>query len=142
MTTGRREAFYWATVLTTFALGTAAGDWTATRLGLGYLASGVLFGVVIAVPAVAHARFRLHPVLAFWALYVVTRPLGASVADQLAVGPERGGAGLGAGPVSLAALALLVLLVGRLTATQRDAERAPASSARPSGDGAATAPSA
>lgn len=127
ITTGRREAFYWATVLTTFALGTAAGDWTAMSLGLGFLASGVLFAVVIAIPAVAHAAFRLNAVLAFWAAYVVTRPLGASFADWLGVGRERGGVGLGTGPVSLAGLAVFVVLVVWLSVARTDVPRAPIS---------------
>src|SRR3954452_18287683 len=81
ITTPRRELFYWAAVLATFALGTAAGDLTATTLHLGYLASGVLFAFVIAVPAVAHPKFGLNAVFAFWFAYVTTRPLGASFAD-------------------------------------------------------------
>ena len=126
ITTRRRECFYWATVLTTFALGTAAGDWTAVSLHLGYLASGVLFAVVIAIPAVAHRAFRLNAVLAFWAAYVVTRPLGASFADWLGVGPERGGLGIGTGPVSLAAFGVFVVLVAWLSIARRDVEPAPA----------------
>jgi uncharacterized membrane-anchored protein len=125
ITTRRRELFYWATVLTTFALGTAAGDWTAVSLGLGFLASGVLFAVVIAIPAVAHAAFRLNAVLAFWAAYVVTRPLGASFADWLGVGPERGGVGIGTGPVSLAGLVAFAALVAWLSWARPDVERAP-----------------
>jgi uncharacterized membrane-anchored protein len=126
ITTRRRELFYWATVLTTFALGTAAGDWTAVTLHLGYLASGVLFAVVIAIPAVAHLAFRMNAVLAFWAAYVVTRPLGASFADWLGVGPERGGVGIGTGPVSLAAFGVFLVLVAWLSVRRRDVEPAPA----------------
>ena len=102
ITTRRREVFYWATVMGTFALGTAAGDLTARTLGLGYLASGALFAVLIAVPAVAHWRFGLNATAAFWWAYVVTRPLGASFADWTALPPGRGGLGLGTGPVSVA----------------------------------------
>jgi uncharacterized membrane-anchored protein len=105
ITTTRRELFYWATVCATFALGTAAGDLTATTLGLGYLASGVLFAVAIGLPALAH-RLGLDGVLAFWAAYVLTRPLGASVADWIAVPPGRGGLDLGTGPITV------ILLVG------------------------------
>lgn len=105
--TRRRELFYWATVMTTFALGTAVGDWAAMSLHLGYLASGVLFAIVIAVPAVLHIRWKLNAVLAFWLAYIVTRPLGASFADWLAVSPSRGGLDLGPGLAS-AALALIL----------------------------------
>jgi uncharacterized membrane-anchored protein len=118
--TRRRELFYWATVLTTFALGTAAGDLTATTLHLGYLASGVLFSVVIAVPAVAHRALGMGAVLAFWFAYVVTRPVGASFADWIGVPPTRRGLGLGTGPVSLTLAAIILLLVGYLAATGRD----------------------
>ncbi|EFC80513.1 DUF347 domain-containing protein, partial [Parafrankia sp. EUN1f] len=76
--TRRRETFYWLTVLATFALGTAAGDLTADSLRLGYLTSGVLFAVVIALPAIAWRWFGLSEVAAFWCAYVLTRPLGAS----------------------------------------------------------------
>src|SRR6202522_3719483 len=72
ITTERREAFYWATVFATFALGTALGDFTATSLNLGYLASGVLFAVIIAIPAVAWWKFGLNSIAAFWFAYVVT----------------------------------------------------------------------
>lgn len=83
--TRRRELFYWAAVLATFALGTAAGDLTATTPGLGYFGSGLIFAVAIAVPALAHRWSGLDAITAFWCAYVVTRPLGASLADGMAV---------------------------------------------------------
>lgn len=79
--TRRREFFYWATVLTTFALGTAAGDMTATTLGLGYFSSGLLFAGLIALPGLAYWLLGLNEIIAFWIAYVLTRPLGASFAD-------------------------------------------------------------
>jgi len=120
--TVRRELFYWAAVLATFALGTAVGDLTATTLHLGYFASGVLFAVVIAVPAVAHSRFGMNPVLAFWFAYVTTRPLGASFADWLGVPPARHGLNLGTGPVSLTLAVVIACLVGYLAVTRVDVE--------------------
>ena len=93
--TRRREVFYWATVLATFALGTAAGDLTAKVVGLGYLGSGVMFAVVIAIPYVGYRWFGLNPIVGFWFAYIVTRPLGASFADWLAWPPSVGGLGLG-----------------------------------------------
>lgn len=117
----RRELFYWATVLTTFALGTAAGDLTAVTLHLGYLASGVLFAVVIAIPAVAHWRFGMNAVLAFWFAYVTTRPLGASFADWMGVPHSRGGADFGTGPVSLVLGIVIVCLVAYLGVTRTGA---------------------
>jgi uncharacterized membrane-anchored protein len=117
ITTVRREVFYWLAVMTTFALGTAAGDMTAVTLHLGYLDSGVLFAVVIAVPAVAHAKLGLGPVASFWSAYVITRPLGASFADWLGVPRTRGGLDLGTGPVSLALILLIAVSVAFLART-------------------------
>ena len=113
--TTRREVFYWAAVMATFALGTAAGDMTAVTLHLGYFASGVMFAVVVAAPAVAHRWFGLNAILAFWLAYVATRPLGASFADWMGVSHARGGLDLGAGPVSLALAILIAVFVVYLT---------------------------
>jgi uncharacterized membrane-anchored protein len=118
--TPRREAFYWATVLATFALGTAVGDMTATTLGLGYFASGVLFTVAIFIPAVAHRWFRMNAIFAFWFAYVLTRPLGASYADWLGVSHARGGLDFGRGPVALGIGVVIVILVGYLAITRKD----------------------
>jgi len=120
ITTPRREVFYWATVIATFALGTALGDLTATTLGLGFLASGILFTVVIAIPAVAYWKLRMNAVLAFWFAYVVTRPLGASYADWLGVPAAHGGVGLGRGPVALILTVFIVGFVGFLAVTRKD----------------------
>ncbi len=117
ITTPRREVFYWAAVLATFALGTAAGDLTANTLGLGYFGSIWLFAAIIAIPALGYFRFGMGEVLAFWFAYVVTRPLGASVADWLGK-PE--GVGLGNGPVSLVFAAAIILIVRHLARTGKD----------------------
>jgi uncharacterized membrane-anchored protein len=126
ITTARRERFYWAAVLATFALGTAAGDWTAVSLHLGFLGSGVLFAVAIAVPALAHRFAGLDPVLAFWTAYVITRPLGASFSDWIAVPASRGGLDLGTGLVSVVELAVFIVLVVVLSVRKRDVEVVPA----------------
>lgn len=118
--TPRRELFYWAAVLATFALGTAAGDLTAVTFGLGYFGSILLFGAIIAIPAIGYFRFGMDSILAFWFAYVVTRPVGASVADWLAVSSARGGLALGTGPVSLALAAIIAGFVYHLTKTGRD----------------------
>jgi uncharacterized membrane-anchored protein len=111
ITTQRREAYYWATVFATFALGTALGDFTATSLKLGYLASGILFSVVILLPALAWWKFHLNAVAAFWMSYVVTRPLGASFADYISKGRHLSGIGFGDGPTAVVfALAVFVLV--------------------------------
>src|SRR5947209_8098512 len=120
ITTSRREVFYWAAVLATFALGTAAGDLAAYTLTLGFLASLVLFGVVISVPAVAWWQGRLNPILAFWAAYVVTRPLGASIADWFGKKQSLTGLGAGDGLVSAAGLIVFALLVAYTAKAKRD----------------------
>ena len=116
----RRELFYWTTVITTFALGTAAGDMTASTLGLGYLASGILFAILISVPAVAWYRFNMNPIFAFWFAYVLTRPLGASFSDWMGKPPSWSGLGWGTGPVSVGLALLFIGFVGYLARTKRD----------------------
>ncbi|MGH2872407.1 MAG: COG4705 family protein, partial [Solirubrobacteraceae bacterium] len=97
ITTQRREAFYWAVVFATFALGTALGDFTAASLQMGYLVSGIFFFVVILLPALAWSRFGLNGVLAFWMAYIVTRPLGASFSDYFSKPASLTGSGLNLG---------------------------------------------
>jgi uncharacterized membrane-anchored protein len=110
ITTREREKHYWCTVFATFALGTAAGDLTAIQLGWGFLPSGFLF-------------LGLNPTLAFWAAYVVTRPLGASFADWLGKPQGQTGLGLGDGPVSAAGLLAFVGLVALVSVRQTDLQR-------------------
>ena len=109
--TRRREVFYWATVLATFALGTAVGDMTAYSLSLGYLASGIIFAAMIAMAALGYRRGLFPAIPAFWFAYILTRPLGASFADWTAMSADRGGLGWGTGPVSLGLAACIALLV-------------------------------
>lgn len=123
ITTRRREGYYWAAVLATFALGTAAGDLTALSLNLGFFPSVLLFAAVIAVPAIGWWRFDLNPIVAFWLAYIVTRPLGASFADWFSK-PTNGGLGLGDGTVSALALIVFIALVAYVTLTKRDVQRA------------------
>lgn len=123
ITTTRREWFYWASVVGTFALGTAAGDLTATTLGLGYLRSALLFAVVILVPAIGYRFFALNGIAAFWIAYVLTRPVGASVADWLGKPRDGGGLGWGQGPVAIVLAAVIVCCVSYLALTRADASR-------------------
>lgn len=118
--TPRRELFYWLTVSATFAMGTALGDFTATTLHLGYGWSIVLFGGLIAVPAVAWRLLGAHEVLLFWVAYTLTRPLGASIADYLGKPHVVGGRGYGDGPVALVLALLIVGFVAYLTVSRRD----------------------
>jgi uncharacterized membrane-anchored protein len=111
ITTVRREAFYWAAVMATFAMGTALGDLTAVTFHIGYLKSAVLFGVLIAIPAVGYFRFAMNEVAAFWIAYVLTRPLGASIADWLGKPHGVGGLALGDAPVAFGLTGLIVVCV-------------------------------
>jgi uncharacterized membrane-anchored protein len=124
ITTQRREAFYWSTVFATFALGTALGDFTATTLNLGYLASGVLFAVVIFIPALAWWRLGLNSIVAFWLSYIVTRPLGASFADYISKPRNISGIDFGDGPTALVFLAAVFVLVSYLAIARPDIQPA------------------
>jgi uncharacterized membrane-anchored protein len=121
--TRRREKFYWAAVLGTFALGTAAGDLTAYQLNWGFWPSALLFAGVFAMPAVGWWRFNWNPIFAFWFAYVVTRPLGASFADGFSK-PTNGGLNLGDPTVSLIAFVVFAALVTWITVTKRDVQGA------------------
>jgi uncharacterized membrane-anchored protein len=123
ITTARRERFYWGVVLMTFGLGTAVGDATAIDFGLGFTWSIVLFALLIVVP-LGLRKLGLNVTIAFWASYVLTRPLGASVADWLAKGTHDGGVGWGTGPVTAIGLLLFALLVAYLTMTHSDIDHA------------------
>ena len=122
--TWRRELFYWATIMATFALGTATGDMTASTLGLGYLDSGVLFLILFALPALAYRFLRLNPIIAFWFAYIMTRPLGASFADWFGKPRAFSGLGLGTGPISLVLAVLIIALVGYISIGRKNETRA------------------
>ncbi|SBW26971.1 hypothetical protein FDG2_5109 [Candidatus Protofrankia californiensis] len=117
--TRRREAFYWLTILVTFALGTATGDLMAEVLGLGYLATGIIVVSLIAIIAVAW-RFGLNSVLSFWIIYIMTRPLGASIGDYLSQSPSQGGLGLGATVTSLIFVVGILGIVTYFSVTKAD----------------------
>ncbi len=119
----RRELFYWAAVMATFAMGTAVGDLTANTFGLGYLASGLLFAAVIAIPAIGYRSLGWNPIFCFWFAYVVTRPFGASIADWLGKAKSAGGLGFGDGTVALALGTAIFCLVAYLAITRRDMQR-------------------
>ncbi len=118
--TPRRELFYWAAVVATFAMGTAVGDLTAVTFGLGYFGSALFFAAVIAIPALGYFRFSMNSILAFWFAYIVTRPLGASIADWLGKSSESGGLGLGNGLVSLLFALAIAGFVAYLSVTGKD----------------------
>jgi uncharacterized membrane-anchored protein len=124
--TRRREAYYWATVLGTFALGTAAGDLTADTMELGTFSSGVLFTILIAVPALAYKFLGMNKIFSFWFAYILTRPIGASFSDWMSKPPNFGGGlGWGPGPVSLGLTVLIIIFVGYMTITKKDVKKEP-----------------
>lgn len=117
--TVRREIFYWLTILFTFALGTAAGDLMAEGLGLGYLVTGIIIAVIIILVVVAR-KLKLNSVLAFWLVYIMTRPLGASIGDLLTQTRDHGGLGFGATITSAIFVAGILGTVAYLSFTKRD----------------------
>lgn len=122
--TPRREAFYWLAILFTFALGTASGDLMSEALGLGYLTTGIIVAVVIAVFAIGW-RTGLNAVLSFWFIYIMTRPLGASLGDLLTQSPVNGGLGLGPTKVTILFLAAIIVSVTYLARSHQDVMRDP-----------------
>lgn len=122
--TPRREAFYWAAVVATFAMGTALGDFTANTLKLGYLPSAALFAVIILIPLIGWRLLKWNTVACFWAAYVVTRPLGASIADGLAKPKNISGIGYGDWPVAGLLTLAIVVLVAYLAVTKKDVQTA------------------
>jgi uncharacterized membrane-anchored protein len=119
--TTRRETFYWLAILFTFALGTAAGDLMAEKLDLGYAVSILIFGGLIAAVAIAHYAFRMNAVLSFWLAYILTRPLGASIGDEMSQRSHKyGGLGLGTTGTSYIFLGCILALVVYLSITRRD----------------------
>src|SRR5882757_3348096 len=118
--TRRREAFYWLAILFTFALGTATGDLMAEVLGLGYLVTGAIVAALIALAAFGW-RIGLHSVLAFWFIYILTRPLGASIGDYLSQSTSQGGLGLGATVTSLIFVVGILGIVTYLSISKADA---------------------
>lgn len=116
ITSTSRQLFYWAAVITTFAMGTAAGDLAASTFQLGYLSGGLVFVAAMIIVVLARATSVLGPVTAFWTAYVLTRPIGASFADYIAVPDSRGGLDAGTGLVSAI---LLITIAAAVASTTR-----------------------
>ena len=117
--TRRREVFYWCAILFTFALGTAAGDLFAEGLRLGYLNTGLIVLAIIIVTSVAW-KMRMNPILSFWVIYIMTRPLGASIGDFLSQSTNNGGIGLGSTITSIIFLGSILIIVTYLSLTKKD----------------------
>jgi len=118
--TTRRELYYWAAILFTFAMGTSVGDLLAERLDLGYGQAAIVFAAMIALVAFAHYALKLDAILSFWTAYILTRPLGASMGDLFAKPVIAGGFGLGTVTTSLIFLAVILMLVVYLTISKTD----------------------
>lgn len=116
--TTKRELFYWAAILFTFALGTAAGDLTSESLRLGYFFSAVIFAALIGTVAIGFYLFRLDPILSFWIAYILTRPLGASCGDLLIQPITDGGLGLSTFTINMICLLTISVLVLYLTTNE------------------------
>lgn len=113
--TRKRELFYWAAILFTFALGTAAGDLVAESWKLGYLVSALIFASMIGLVTIAFYKFKMNAILAFWVAYILTRPFGASFGDWLSQAKKYGGLGFGTTGTSVLFLGIIILLVGYLS---------------------------
>jgi uncharacterized membrane-anchored protein len=118
--TRRREGFYWLAILFTFSLGTAAGDLVSEKFNLGYWTALGLFAAAIVVVACARFGLRLNAIGCFWAAYILTRPLGASLGDLLSSPRDAGGLGVGTTVTSVVFLTAILALVGYLTVSKTD----------------------
>lgn len=114
-----RELFYWAAILFTFALGTAAGDLVAETLQLGYVVSALIFRAGIAAVTAGYYYFKLPAIPAFWLAYILTRPFGASIGDLLSQPTASGGLGLGTIATSVVLVAAIGGRIGRMTVLRR-----------------------
>lgn len=128
--TPRREAFYWAAILATFALGTSGGDLLGEALQLGYRLSALVFLGAVLLVAFSRYVLKLGAVLAFWVAYILTRPLGASLGDLLSQPVKHGGLGVGTIPVSIAFAACIIAAVAWFTRQERVASAAARSERR------------
>jgi uncharacterized membrane-anchored protein len=118
--TKKREAFYWLTILFTFALGTASGDLLAETFKLGYWLSAIIFGAMIGLVYISYKYYKLNQIFAFWIAYILTRPLGASIGDFLSQSTKDGGLGLGTAITSAIFLVAILATVIFLTRTKKD----------------------
>ena len=124
--TRSRESFYWLAILTTFALGTAAGALVSEQFNLGYATAVAVFAGAIAIVIVARTMFKLGAVASFWAAYILTRPLGGSIGDYLSSARADGGVGLGTTGTSVVFLAVILGVIAYLSFSKEDVINDPA----------------
>ena len=120
ITTRDNELFYWVTILVSNTLGTALGDFTASDTGLGFVRGALLFAGLIALLAVAHYLTKISGAVLFWAAYILTRPLGATLGDTLTKPHADGGLALGRITSSLAIAAAMIILISVTSLGRRD----------------------
>ena len=118
--TTRRESFYWAAILFTFAMGTSVGDLISETLNMGYGPTALVFAAMIGAVAFLHFGLKVNAIFAFWLAYILTRPLGASIGDYMAKPAIAGGLGWGTITTSLIFLAAILTFVVFLTITKTD----------------------
>lgn len=123
--TPKVEAFYWATITFSQTLGTALGDWIADDTGLGYVGGALVFAVALAIVAAAYFRTKISRVLLFWAAFILTRPLGATVGDFLDKPLDHGGLALSR-PIASSVLAIFMIACIFLTRKKLGERRRPA----------------
>lgn len=123
--TTKRELYYWAVILLTFALGTSTGDYLAETSGLGYAQSALVFGALIAIISASYYYLRMNEILAFWLAYILTRPLGASIGDLLSQPAKQGGLGWGTTGTSMVFLSIITSLVIYLSLKRQKPALAP-----------------
>ena len=123
LTSRKAELFYWATIMFSQTLGTALGDWMAdpqTGLGFGYEGGAIIFAAGLAIVAVAYFWTRLSHTLLFWAAFILSRPLGATVGDLLDKPLANGGLAMSRYSASAA---LIVFIVGCIMFLPQKAEK-------------------
>lgn len=118
--TTRREMFYWAAILFTFAMGTSVGDLISETLNIGYGPTALVFAAMIGVVAFMHFVLKANAIFTFWLAYILTRPLGASIGDYMAKPMIAGGLGWGTITTSLVFLAAILTFVIYLTISKTD----------------------
>ena len=118
--TPKREGYYWVIILIAFALGTGVGDLLSEMVGIGYLNALLLFSAIIAVTALAYYKFDLNETISFWIIFIVTRPVGASLGDLLIQSKSDGGLGFGLTGVNILFFIVIISLVGYLSVSKKD----------------------
>ena len=128
ITTRKNEIFYWLTILVSNTLGTALGDFVATDAGLGFQTGALVFAALIVLVALLHYFTDISDSILFWAAYVLTRPLGATLGDTLTKPGNEGGLNFGRISSSLIIAAGMIVIIAATSLRRRSSSSSPASS--------------